>query len=45
MRQSVRYEFQRAIDLYPETIRNKWTCNHPGQCVLNGSQIWWTTLV
>lgn len=45
MKQSVRYEFQRSIDLYPETKRTEWTCNHPGQCVLNGSQVWWTTLV
>ena len=28
MRQSVRYEFQKAIDLYPDTVRNKWTCNY-----------------
>lgn len=27
------------------TKRTEWTCNHPGQCILNGSQVWWTTLV
>ena len=45
MRQSVRYELQRSIDMYPETKRTEWTKNHPGQCILNGSQVWWTTLV
>ena len=45
MRKSVRYELKNSVDLYPETKRTAWTCNHPGQCVLNGSQVWWTTLV
>lgn len=31
--------------MYPATKRTEWTKNHPGQCVLNGSQVWWTTLV
>lgn len=34
-----------SVDKYPDTKRTQWTCNHPGQCVLNGSQVWWTTLV
>lgn len=45
MRESIKYELKRSVDLYPETKRTSWTCNHPGQCVLNGSQVWWTTLV
>ena len=45
MRRSVRYELKNSVDMYPETKRTAWTCNHPGQCVLNGSQVWWTTLV
>lgn len=45
MRKSVRFELKNSVDKYTETKRTKWTCNHPGQCVLNGSQVWWTTLV
>lgn len=45
MRQSIRYELKNSVDKYPATKRTEWTCNHPGQCVLNGSQVWWTTLV
>lgn len=45
MRQSVRFELKNSVDKYPETKRTAWTCNHPGQTVLNGSQVWWTTLV
>lgn len=45
MRESIKYELKRSVDLYAETKRTSWTCNHPGQCVLNGSQVWWTTLV
>ena len=33
------------MDKYPATKRTDWTKNHPGQCILNGSQVWWTTLV
>jgi len=28
---------------YTERSRNEWIKKHPGQCVLNGSQIHWTT--
>lgn len=45
MRESIKYELKRSVDVYPETKRTSWTCNHPGQCVLNGSQVWWTSLV
>lgn len=45
MRESIKYELKNSVDKYPETKRTAWTCNHPGQCILNGSQIWWTTLV
>lgn len=43
MKQSVKYELNHSIEVYPDTKRTKWTCSHPGQCVLNGSQVWWTT--
>lgn len=45
MRQSIKYELKNSVDKYAITKRTEWTCNHPGQCVLNGSQVWWTTLV
>jgi dynein heavy chain len=45
MKQSIRYELKNSVDKYPTTKRTDWTCSHPGQCVLNGSQVWWTTLV
>jgi dynein heavy chain, axonemal len=45
MCQSIRWELRNSVDKYPETKRTQWTCNHPGQCILNGSQVWWTTLV
>jgi dynein heavy chain len=45
MKDSIRYELKNSVDKYPLTKRTEWTCNHPGQCVLNGSQVWWTTLV
>ena len=45
MCQSIKYELKRSVDEYENTKRTEWTKNHPGQCVLNGSQVWWTTLV
>ena len=45
MCQSIKYELKNSVDKYPDTKRTQWTCNHPGQCILNGSQVWWTTLV
>ena len=31
-----------SIDDYKEKDRNEWIKTHPGQCVLNGSQVHWT---
>ena len=45
MRQSVRNELLISVQKYKTTKRTQWVCNHPGQCVLNGSQILWTTEV
>ena len=33
----------RAINAYPTTKRTQWMLDWPGQIVLNGSQVWWTT--
>lgn len=45
MRQSVRNELLISVQKYKTTKRTQWVCNHPGQCVLNGSQIEWTSEV
>ena len=45
MCQSIKYELKNSVDKYPDTKRTQWIRNHPGQCILNGSQVWWTTLV
>ena len=42
MKLSVRQELLLSVKKYKETKRTDWVCNHPGQCVLNGSQILWT---
>lgn len=31
-----------SIDEYLEIPRPEWIKKHPGQCVLNGSQVHWT---
>ena len=43
MKLSVRHELDKSVKAYDNATRTKWTCNHPGQCVLNGSQVMWTT--
>lgn len=42
---SVRASLQRAMLEYVKVTREKWVMEHPGQCVLNGSQIHWTAEV
>jgi dynein heavy chain len=42
---SVRYVLLRSIEDYLEKPRCDWIMSHPGQCVLNGSQVHWTTEV
>ncbi len=39
---SIRMVLKNSIDDYLETDRNAWILRHPGQCVLNGSQVHWT---
>lgn len=45
MRMSVRAALERSIEQYKNTQRSKWVLQHPGQCVLNGSQVHWTAEV
>lgn len=42
MKLSVRESLQTAITDYPSCERTTWVKKHPGQCVLNGSQVHWT---
>lgn len=42
MRLSVRQALLKSIELYTQTPRKEWVLVHPGQCVLNGSQVHWT---
>ncbi|CAD7943415.1 unnamed protein product [Amoebophrya sp. A25] len=39
---SVRHVMQMGIETYVETERTKWVLEHPGQIVLNASQVHWT---
>ena len=45
MQKSVRRFMLHAIAEYPKTPRTKWIMEHPGQCVLGGSQTFWTSEV
>ena len=42
MYDTIRYVLKHSIDDYTTRDRNDWILNHPGQCVLNGSQVHWT---
>uniref|UniRef100_A0A7S3ZAX1 AAA+ ATPase domain-containing protein n=1 Tax=Lotharella globosa TaxID=91324 RepID=A0A7S3ZAX1_9EUKA len=44
MRATMRYRFKKAIMDYKDRKRNDWIARvgHPGQCVLQGSQVRWT---
>ncbi len=42
MYMSIRMVLKNSIDDYEVTKRTEWTLKHPGQCVLNGSQVHWT---
>jgi len=42
MQTSVRYVLLKSIEEYKEVKRTEWIKQHPGQCVLNGSQVHWT---
>ena len=43
MMQSVRHALDQSIIDYTQKKRNEWIQSHAGQCVLNGSQVHWTT--
>jgi dynein heavy chain len=45
MFKSVRHALKSSIDDYLTKARTEWILVHPGQCVLNGSQVHWTTEV
>ena len=42
---SVRNVLEFSVIDYKQRPRNDWIISHPGQCVLNGSQVHWTTEV
>ena len=42
MKSSVRTVLLYSIEQYVCTKREEWVISHPGQCVLNGSQVLWT---
>lgn len=43
MFETVRDVLKYSIDDYLEISRPDWIKKHPGQCVLNGSQVHWTS--
>lgn len=45
MKTSVRHELLKSINEYTVMDRTEWVLSHPGQCVLNGSQVHWTSEV
>ena len=42
MQQAVRAAMERGIRAYSVTERRNWVVEHPAQCALNGSQVFWT---
>jgi dynein heavy chain len=42
MFRSVKYVLKHSVDDYVVKPRPDWILVHPGQCVLNGSQVHWT---
>ena len=42
MIKSVRHVLLTSVEDYTERARTEWIKRHPGQCVLNGSQVHWT---
>ena len=45
MKISVRHELEKSILSYKTTPRKEWVLKQKGQCVLNGSQVHWTSEV
>ena len=42
MFKSVRFALLNSVQDYVKKARTEWILVHPGQCVLNGSQVHWT---
>ena len=42
---SIRHCLKTSVDTYHDQPRTEWVLKHSGQCVLNGSQVHWTTEV
>jgi dynein heavy chain, axonemal len=42
MKVSVKSVLRKGIELYPASKRTQWVLEHPGQVVLNASQVFWT---
>lgn len=42
MKLSVRQAMLNSLEDYPKRKRAEWSISHPGQVILNGSQIVWT---
>jgi dynein heavy chain, axonemal len=42
MKEAVRAAMELAVMDYPERERPQWAITHCAQCVLNGSQVYWT---
>jgi dynein heavy chain len=45
MKCSVRTVLLKSIEDYKIKLRESWVLEHPGQCVLNGSQVHWAAEV
>lgn len=45
MKSSIRTVLLNSINDYSTRSRSDWILLHPGQCVLNGSQVHWTSEV
>ena len=43
MMHTVRDKLLHSVEKYKGAERNAWILQHPGQCVLNGSQVHWTS--
>jgi dynein heavy chain len=40
---SIKNVLKISVDTYTKEKRTEWVLEHSGQCVLNGSQVHWTT--
>ena len=42
MKTTIRHVLLHSVEDYVKVPRKEWVKRHPGQCVLNGSQVHWT---